>query len=134
MATAEHLITQVVTGATPLDGITMDVETSNNQADIPAIPGPTELVRCRDSATITRTTSTETAREDLKEINTTDVDVIMVVRRDNLKTQESLISDVLRPVSWEEMLLASRSSNIHIHTVIIYLITSIYHTYHNKIF
>merc|ERR1712200_167076 len=114
-----------------------DVETSNNQADIPAIPGPTELVRCRDSATITRTTSTETAREDLREINTTDVDVIMVVRRDNLKTQESLISDVRRPVSWEEMLLASRSRNKDIHTVIIlyiYLITSIYHTYQNKSF
>merc|ERR1712200_270502 len=105
------LITQVVTGATPLDGITMDVETSNNQADIPVTPGPTELVRCRDSATITRTTSTETAREDL------------------LKTQDSLISDVLKPLSWEEMLLTSRSRNIDIHTVIIYLNTSIYNTY-----
>jgi len=119
METAEHLTTQVVTGATQLDGITMGVETSNGQADIPTTRGPTELARCKDSATITKTTFTETAREDLKEINTTDVDAIMVVRRDNLKTQESLISDVLLPVSWEEMLLTSRSRNINIHTVII---------------
>jgi len=119
MVTAEHLTTQVVTGAIQLDGITMDVETSNGQADIPTTRGHIQLVRCRDSATITKTTSTEIAREDLKEINTTDVDVTMVVRRDNLKTQESLISDVLLPVSWEEMLLTSRSRNINIHTVII---------------
>lgn len=114
MATVGLQITQVNTGATPQDGVTMDVEIFNNQADTPATPGRTELARCRDNATITSRIFTETAREDLREINTTDVDVIMVVRRDNLTTQDFLMSDVLRPLSWEEMLLTSRSRILNI--------------------
>jgi len=105
METVELQIKQKSYGATPQDGTTLDVEIFRNQRGIPTIPGPTEHVQSRTSASADQT---ETVKEDLLEINTMNVDV-RVARRDKLTLEEVLIEDVLRPIFLAEPLPPKKS-------------------------
>merc|ERR1719356_1802287 len=105
METVELQMNRKSYGAIPRDGITLDVEISNHQRGIPTIPGPTGHAQYRTSASADRT---GTVKEDLLEINTTNVDV-RVARRDKLSLEQVLIEDVLRPIFLAEPLLPKKS-------------------------
>jgi len=92
MVTVGLLITQVVIGAIQPDPIILDVVIFNNQADIQATHGLIMLVVYKGSV-IQISMYRGIVVEDLKEISTTVVDVIMAVKRDKqAPTPSSLIS------------------------------------------